>query len=98
MVQSAAHGLDNSAAADLIAAKPGAYRGIALVRPDAAADELRRLGTQGFVGARFQFMKHLGSGATMEQIMTFATRLADVGWHLQIHMESELIGSAARRR
>jgi 2-pyrone-4,6-dicarboxylate lactonase len=95
VVQSAAHGLDNSAAADLIAAQPGAYRGIALVRPDATTDELRRLGTRGFVGARFQFMKHLGSGATMEQIMTFATRLADVDWHLQIHMENELIGQVA---
>ena len=95
VVQSAAHGLDNSAAADLIAAKPGAYRGIALVRPDATTDELRRLGKQGFVGARFQFMKHLGTGATMEQIMTFATRLAEVGWHLQIHMENELIGQLA---
>ena len=95
VVQSAAHGLDNSAAADLIAAQPRAYRGIALVRPDATTDELRRLSRQGFVGARFQFMKHLGSGATMEQIMTFATRLADVGWQLQIHMENELIGQLA---
>jgi len=95
VVQSAAHGLDNSAAADLIAAKPGAYRGVALVRPDTTVDELRTLSRQGFVGARFQFMKHLRSGATMEQIMTFATRLAEVGWHLQIHMERELIGSLA---
>lgn len=95
VVQSAAHGLDNSAAADLIAAKPGAYRGIALVRHDATTDELHRLGRQGFVGARFQFMTHLRSGATMDEIMTFATRLAEVGWHLQIHMENELIGQLA---
>ena len=95
VVQSAAHGLDNSAAADLIAAKPGAYRGIALVRPDATMEELRALSRRGFVGARFQFMKHLRSGATMEQITTFATRLAEVGWHLQIHMESALVGAMA---
>ncbi|HTO46009.1 MAG TPA: amidohydrolase family protein [Burkholderiales bacterium] len=95
VVQSAAHGFDNSAAADLIAAKPGAYRGIALVRVDATTDELRRLGRQGFVGARFQFMKHLASGPGIEDIMSFASRLAEVGWHLQVHMERELIATMA---
>ena len=95
VVQSAAHGLDNSASADLIAAKPGAYRGVALVRPDATVDELRPLSRQGFVGARFQFMKHLGRGATPDQIKALAPRLADLGWHLQVHMESELIGTMA---
>src|SRR6266481_4731575 len=33
VVQSGAHGFDNAAAADLIAAKPGSYRGVALLPP-----------------------------------------------------------------
>jgi 2-pyrone-4,6-dicarboxylate lactonase len=91
VVQSNAHGLDNSASADLIAAQPAAYRGVALVSPDIDAKELRRLDSQGFRGARFHFMKHLGKGATIEQIMVLAPRLAELGWHLQIHPESTLI-------
>src|SRR5215218_651055 len=53
VVQSAAHGMDNSAAADLIAAKPESYRGIALVLTTIKTEELKRLKGQGFVGARF---------------------------------------------
>src|SRR5437879_12587820 len=34
VVQSGAHGFDNAAAADLIAAKPGSYVGVALLPPN----------------------------------------------------------------
>ena len=95
VVQSAVHALDNSASADLIAARPQAYRGIALVRSDIDEGELQRLNRQGFCGARFHFMKHLASGATIDEIMALAKRLAAVGWHLQIHMESSVIGDMA---
>lgn len=95
VVQSNAHGLDNSASADLIAARPESYRGVALVSPHLEAKDLRRLHSQGFRGARFHFMKHLGKGATIEQIMALAPRLAELGWHLQIHPESTLIAELA---
>jgi 2-pyrone-4,6-dicarboxylate lactonase len=91
VVQSNAHGPDNSASADLIAARPAAYRGVALVSPHVDTKELRRLDAQGFRGARFHFMKHLGKGATIGEIMALAPRLAELGWHLQIHPESTLI-------
>jgi 2-pyrone-4,6-dicarboxylate lactonase len=92
MVQSAAHGFDNSAGADLIATKPGAYRGVALLSVNTDANELRRLHALGFRGVRFNYMKHLGEGAPIDQVMQLARKLADLGWHLQIHMESSLIG------
>src|SRR3954464_5194556 len=95
VVQSAAHGLDNSAAADLIAARPANYRGVALVAPTVPDEELKRLNRQGFRGARFHFMKHLGRGAGMEEILSLAKRLAAIGWHLQIHLESTLIAEMA---
>jgi 2-pyrone-4,6-dicarboxylate lactonase len=95
VVQSAAHGLDNSAAADLIAAKPDAYRGIALVSTDSGKSELQTLQQQGFVGARFHFMDHLGAGTPVEEIVDFSATLADLGWHLQIHMDGSLIGQLA---
>jgi len=92
VVQSAVHALDNSASADLIAARPHAYRGVALIKANIDEVELRQLHRQGFRGARFHFMKHLASGATIDEIMALAKRLAPLGWHLQIHMESSLIG------
>jgi 2-pyrone-4,6-dicarboxylate lactonase len=95
VVQSAAHGFDNSAAADLIAARKDDYVGVALLSPSASTDELRKLDSQGFRGARFNYMKHLGEGTPIEDVMAFASKLPDVGWHLQIHMDSSLIGQMA---
>ena len=95
VVQSAAHGLDNSASADLIAARPAAYRGVALVTADISQPELRRLDRQGFVGARFHYMKHLGAGTPINQVIGLGKRLADLGWHLQIHLDSKLIAQMA---
>jgi len=86
VVQSAAHGFDNSAAADLIAARPQRYRGVALVRAATSTLELARLHAQGFRGARFHYMDHLGSGDPIDAVLAMAPRLADIGWHLQIHL------------
>ena len=92
VVQSAAHGFDNAAAADLIATKPDRYRGVALIAVNTDKNELRRLHALGFRGVRFNYMKHLGEGTPIEDVMAFATRLTDDPWHLQIHMDSSLIG------
>ena len=92
VVQSAAHGFDNSASADLIASRKNDYVGVALLPVSTAVDELRRLNGQGFRGVRFNYMKHLGEGAPLEDVIGFASRLTDIGWHLQIHMDSSLIG------
>ena len=86
VVQSAAHGFDNSAAADLIAARPQRYRGVALVRAATSTLELARLHAQGFRGARFHYMDHLGGGDPIDAVLAMAPRLADIGWHLQIHL------------
>jgi 2-pyrone-4,6-dicarboxylate lactonase len=91
VVQSGAHGFDNRAAADLIAARPAAYRGMALLPVDVSTDELRNLDKSGFRGVRFNYMKHLGAPAPMEKVLALGEKLAPLGWHLQIHMESELI-------
>jgi len=95
IVQSTCHGFDNSVTADAIAAKNGNYLGIALVPTDVSNAELQRLHAQGFRGARFNFMKHLGRGAQIADVIALGDRLADIGWHLQVHFESSLIGELA---
>jgi len=86
VVQSAPYGFDNSAAADLIAAKPRHYRGVALLRAGASKAELERLNAQGFRGVRFHYMDHLGAGDPIDAVLEMAPRLAEIGWHLQIHL------------
>jgi len=95
VVQSAAHAFDNSASADLIAANPKNYVGVALLRVSVSFDEIQELNRQGFRGVRFHYMEHLGGGAPIEEVIVFANRLADIGWHLQIHCEGFRIGELA---
>ena len=91
IVQSAVHGTDNRVVEDALLAKGGSYLGIALLPVTVADAELRRLDRLGFRGVRFNFMKHLHQAASIEEVIGLGSRLADVGWHLQIHMESTLI-------
>jgi 2-pyrone-4,6-dicarboxylate lactonase len=95
VVQSAAHGFDNSASADLIAARKNDYVGVALLPVDVSPSEIKRLHEQGFRGVRFNYMKHLGEGTPIDQVISFSKKLADLGWHLQIHMDSSLIAQMA---
>jgi 2-pyrone-4,6-dicarboxylate lactonase len=95
VVQSAAHGYDNSAAADLIAAGKGNYVGVALLPLETTPEALKRLDEQGFQGARFHYMEHLSSRAPIDEVIRFAARLAPLGWHLQIHLDARLIEGLA---
>lgn len=95
IVQSAVHGFDNSAAEDAIAAGAGRYLGVALAPHDVPDAELKRLKAAGFRGVRFNFMKHLGQGATAQQVVDLTQRLAPLGLHLQVHFDSSLIHDLA---
>ena len=95
VVQSGAHGYDNSVTEDAIAAKQGAYVGIALVRLDIPDAELRRLDRAGFRGVRFHFIGHLAQAGSIEDVVAFGKRLTDLGWHLQIHFDSARVHEIA---
>jgi 2-pyrone-4,6-dicarboxylate lactonase len=90
VVQSAIHHFDNSAAADLLAANRN-YRGVALLPASTPTPELKKLDAQGFRGVRFHYMGHLGKGDGIDAVLAMAKRLAEIGWHLQIHMEGPRI-------
>jgi 2-pyrone-4,6-dicarboxylate lactonase len=94
VVQSAAHGFDNSAAADLLAANNN-YRGVALAPAATPTVELRQLDKRGFRGVRFHYMEHLGKGDRIEDVLVMATRLAALGWHLQVHTHGPRIAELA---
>jgi 2-pyrone-4,6-dicarboxylate lactonase len=91
IVQPACHGADNSVTIDAIAAAGGSYKGVALVPVTISDTELKRLDAAGLCGARFHYMTHLAKGPQVDEVISFGNRLANIGWHLQIHMEAELI-------
>lgn len=95
VVQSNAHGVDNSVTEDVLTARKGAYLGIALVSVTVSDAELRRLDAAGFRGARFHFMRHLGASTPIEDVVAFGSRLADLGWHLVLHFEGAHIHELA---
>lgn len=95
VVQSASHGFDNFVALDAIAGRSGRYRGIALVPTDISDAELRRLDTLGFCGARFSYRSQPRRGAPLRELLALARRLAGLGWHLEIHVDSALLGELA---
>jgi 2-pyrone-4,6-dicarboxylate lactonase len=95
IVHTAQHGTDNSATEDALAATDGAYRATALVTVDVSDAELKRLDAAGFRGARFHYMEHLGKETPIAEVLTFGKRLAELGWHLQIHMAAERIAELA---
>jgi 2-pyrone-4,6-dicarboxylate lactonase len=53
--------------------------------------ELKKLDAQGFRGVRFNFVQHLGGGPALADVMRLSTKLASLGWHLQLHVESSMI-------
>ncbi|MGB7694192.1 MAG: amidohydrolase family protein [Pseudolabrys sp.] len=95
IVQPACHGEDNSVTVDAIAATGGSYKGVALVPLSVSDAELKRLDAAGLCGARFHYMTHLAQGPKINDVIAFARRLAAIGWHLQIHMEADLIAELA---
>ncbi len=91
IVHTALHGFDLRVTEDAIAHGGGKYLGIALVEPTVTQKELQRLKTAGFRGVRFNFMKHLPSTLSADELLSFCGRLADIDMHLQVHFEKELI-------
>ena len=95
IVQSMVHGFDNAVVEDAIRGGAGRYLGVALVPHQVASAELQRLQAVGFRGVRFNFMRHLGQGATAAQVVALTQRLAPLDLHLQVHFESNLIHELA---
>jgi 2-pyrone-4,6-dicarboxylate lactonase len=95
IVQSTCHGHDNRVVADALKAKNGTYCGIALAPASVDDAELKRLDGLGFRGLRFNFMRHLGGGPKIEEVIALGARLAPLEWHLQLHFESSLIHDLA---
>jgi len=85
MVQSSAYGPNNRVLLDGLAEAGGNFRGIALLTPDVAAGELRRLHAGGIRGLRASTLPNAPAGvADMEGL---SRKVADLGWVLLVHLQ-----------
>jgi len=92
IVQPAAYGTDNAVTVDAIA-QLGAdvARGVAVLHPQVADDELQELHAAGVRGLRFSQHDPRTAVTTADMIEPLAQRVADLGWHVQLHLKGDQI-------
>ena len=89
-VSRAAYGTDNRVTLDAIA-QLGNARGVAVVHPDVTDAELKACTAGGIRGIRFTVVDPASATTTFDMIEPLAKRMADFGWHVQIHMRGDQI-------
>jgi predicted TIM-barrel fold metal-dependent hydrolase len=89
IVQTTVYKADNRAMLDAIADDPARYRGVALVGESFGDAEYRALHEGGVRGVRFGFLRHLGGVPDLALLRRTADRIAEMGWHLVLHLDAE---------
>ena len=89
VVTPSTYGTDNSCTLDAMAKLGATARGVAVVDTSVVDAELKRLNDLGVRGIRFNLVQ---SGATtIDMVEPLSRRVADLGWHVQIHMLGDQI-------
>ena len=87
VVQPGAHGTDNSALLDALAAADGRYRGVVLLDDHPDNGGIARLDAAGVRGVRFSFMAHLGPPPGEDYLGRIVSAVGPLGWHLVVHID-----------
>lgn len=66
-------------------------RGVAVVHPTVTDAELKTLADGGIRGIRFTVFDPRSAAVSVDMIEPLARRVADLGWHVQIHMRGDQI-------
>ncbi|KPH10770.1 2-pyrone-4,6-dicarboxylate hydrolase [Rhizobium acidisoli] len=93
IVQPSTYGTDNSCLLAALAALGDAARGIAVVDTSVTDGELKRLDAAGIRGIRFNLGR--AGATTIDMIEPLSKRVADFGWHIQVHMKGDDIAEHA---
>jgi predicted TIM-barrel fold metal-dependent hydrolase len=88
LVQASCHGYDNSAMLDAIAADPQHRRGVAMVETDVSEPILDALQEGGVRAIRLNFVRHLAQRPALPDAERIIRRVAERGWHVELHMDS----------
>ena len=93
VVTPAVYETDNRVTLDAIA-QLGDARGVAVVHPTVTDAELRQMAEGGIRGIRFTQFDPATAVTTLDMIEPLSQRVADLGWHVQIHMRADQIAAA----
>jgi len=92
IVTPAAYVTDNRVTLDAIEKLGRANtRGVAVLHPTVTDAELKTLVDGGIKGIRFTVFDPNSAAVSIDMIEPLAKRVADLGWHLQIHMRADQI-------
>jgi D-galactarolactone isomerase len=93
VVQPSTYGTDNRCTLDAMAKFGANTRGIAVVNTEVTDDELKRMNGLGVRGIRFNLVQ--AGATTVEMLEPLSKRVADLGWHVQIHAKGDQIAQMA---
>jgi predicted TIM-barrel fold metal-dependent hydrolase len=95
IVTPAVYATDNRVTLDAIAQLGDGARGVAVVHPEVGDAELEALHNGGIRGIRFTQFDPATATTTIDMIEPLSRRVAELGWHAQIHMRGDQILAAA---
>jgi D-galactarolactone isomerase len=97
VVQPSTYGIDNRCLVDALGQLGSASRGVAVVDADVKDAELRALHDAGVRAIRVNFVSAQTWGTTTpEMLVTLATRVSPIGWHVQILITADQIVAQER--
>ena len=85
LVQPSVYGTDNRALIDALSRCRQGLRGVAVVKPDISADEVRALDNAGVRGVRFNLVDHKGERNVVPEdvVRRLAAAIAPYDWHIE---------------
>lgn len=78
--------VDNRPTLAAIAAMGGAFKGLALIKPEVTDQEIEQLAAGGMTGFRISTRSVGGLGP--DHLLALADRVRDFGWHVEIHLNN----------
>ena len=91
------YGTENAVTVDAITQFGSNARGVAVVRPSVGDADLRRLHEAGVRGIRFSLSDPATAIVSIEMLDPLASRVAELGWHVQFNLEGQQIVEWADR-
>jgi 2-pyrone-4,6-dicarboxylate lactonase len=85
VVQSAIHGVDNTAMLDALAQSGGRYRGVCNLNASFSEKDIEAMHAAGVRGVRFNFVRFLGGPPDLGVFKRVTDMVADFGWHVTVH-------------
>lgn len=93
VIQPSSYGRDNRCTLDAVAQLGPQARAVVVVDASTPPETLQQLHAQGARGVRFNLLRP--SPLSVQAMTQLASRIAPLGWHLQLHASADMIASLA---